>query len=370
MNRSVQLQSQAIPLVIALLFFGLFFSNSSGATPPNDDFIHGYATAVLQRDFQVTAESIKVEKGVLYIKGLQATDVVLDRMKTSLSAIEGVNQVVVSKGKEFTPLGEKSEITPAVDIFFPRDLLFKSLLADPRWPHFSASYQRYFNNRQLENVGSATFGETFSIYRFESPWNSQMEVGLQAGVFSIFNMDAESLDLVNADYFVALPLSLKKDNFSAMVRIFHQSSHLGDEFLLSGQAPQRINLSYEGVDTILSYSLPYGFRIYGGGGYLFNRDPSDLEPWIAQSGLEFRSPVAWWGGLLRPVAAIDLQNREENDWDTNVSVRAGVQLENPYFVSRKLQILLEYYDGSSPNGQFLLRDSVEYLGLGLHFFYD
>jgi hypothetical protein len=194
-------------------------------------------------------------------------------------------------------------------------------------------------------------------------------MGLQAGVFSIFDMN-EGSDLVNADYYVALPLSFKKDNFSAMARIFHQSSHLGDEFLLSEQSEQRINLSYEGLDTILSYNLPFGFRIYGGGGYLFNRDPSDLKPWIAQSGLEFRSPGAWLGGSLRPVAAFDLQNFEESNWDANVSLRAGVQLENPDFLSRKLQILIEYYNGSSPNGQFYARDPEEFIGLGFHFFFD
>jgi len=353
-----------------LLFLALFCSVVAAATPVSDEYIRGYATAILQRDFQVTAETLGVESGVVFIGGLKASDVVRDRMQTSLSSIEGVRQVVIAKEGELPPMRGKADITTEVNVFLPRDLLFKSLLADPRWPHFSASYQQYMQNDQLEGVGSATFGETFSFYRFAGPWTSQMEVGLQAGVFSIFDMDADSHDLVNADYFVAVPLSFKKDKFSAMARLFHQSSHLGDEYLLSGQSGERINLSYEGVDLLLSHTLPFGFRLYGGGGYLFDRDPSDLEPGIAQSGLEFRSPEAWWGGALRPVAAVDLQFHEENDWDANVSVRAGFQLENPDFLSRKLQILLEYYDGSSPNGQFYARDNVEYIGLGFHFFYD
>ncbi len=196
-----------------------------------------------------------------------------------------------------------------------------------------------------------------------------MEVGIQAGVFSIFDLGAESLDLVNADYFVAIPLSFKKDNFSALARVFHQSSHLGDEYLLRGQTQERINLSYEGFDTILSYNLPLGFRIYGGGGYLFDRDPTSLKPWITEAGLEFRSPHTWWNNSLRPVAAVDIQNREESNWNTDVSARAGVQLENPDFLSRKLQILIEYYNGRSPNGQFYIQN-IESIGIGLHFFYD
>jgi len=35
-------------------------------------------------------------------------------------------------------------------------------------------------------------------------------------------------------------------------------------------------------------------------------------------------------------------------------------------VTRHLQILLEYFKGRSPNGQFY-KDTIEYLGLGAHF---
>jgi hypothetical protein len=72
---------------------------------------------------------------------------------------------------------------------------------------------------------------------------------------------------------------------------------------------------------------------------------------------------------LKPAAGVDIQHREENNWDTDVSARAGIQFENPDFMSRKVQLLFEYYNGKSPNGQFYER-SIEYFGLGLHFFHD
>ena len=162
----------------------------------------------------------------------------------------------------------------------------------------------------------------------------------------------------------------KKTIFPRWPGSFTKVPTWGGEYLLSGQSGERVNLSYEGVDLLLSFHLLLGFRLYGGSGYLFNSDPDDLERGIAQAGLELRSPGTWWGGALRPVAAIDLQSHEENDWDVNVSVRTGFQLENPDLFSRKLLILLEYYNGSSPNGQFYARDNVEHIGLGLHFFYD
>ena len=50
-----------------------------------------------------------------------------------------------------------------------------------------------------------------------------------------------------------------------MFRLFHQSSHLGDEFLLRTQT-QRVNLSYESVDLRFSYEIGDVLRLYGGGG--------------------------------------------------------------------------------------------------------
>ena len=98
----------------------------------------------------------------------------------------------------------------------------------------------------------------------------QWEAGLQAGVFSDFNLDASSSDLVNTDFIVSAYSSMRAGQFSAFGRLYHQSSHLGDEFLLRkiNTKFERVNLSYEGVDLKLSYELPYGVRVYGGGGGL------------------------------------------------------------------------------------------------------
>jgi hypothetical protein len=369
MNRIIQSGSKVAYFLVVLFITTLFLSRAAAAVPVGDEFIRGYATAVLQYDFQITVKSLKVQNGVIYIHGVEASEVGLDKIRVALSSIEGVKQVVITKEEMPAAEGREAEIKPDLPVFLPEDHLFKPLLADPRWPHFSASYQRYFKNEQLKNVASATFGENIGIYRFRGPWESMMEAGIQAGVFAIFDLDAPSHDLVNADYFVAIPFSFKKDGFASISRLFHQSSHLGDEFVLRGGARERINLSYEGIDTIFSYMLPLGFRLYAGAGYLFDQDPSDLKPWITQWGLELRSPWTWQGGAIRPITAVDIQSREESDWNVDVSVRGGIQFENPVIASRKMSLLIEYYNGRSPNGQFYI-ENIEVIGLGLHFFYD
>src|SRR6185436_11279410 len=178
--------------------------------------------------------------------------------------------------------------------------------------------------------------------------------------------DSQSLDLINTDFFIAGFVGYRFGGFSALGRLFHQSSHLGDEFLLRETRPSRVNLSYEGLDAKLSYDLPLGLRVYAGGGYLINVDPSNLGRGVAQAGAEFRSPWALWQGGLRPIAGIDVQFREENNWRPDLSLRAGVQFENVSVLGRNLQILGEYYKGRSFEGQFF-KQSIEYFGIGAHF---
>ena len=178
----------------------------------------------------------------------------------------------------------------------------------------------------------------------------------------VFDLDSTSFDLVNSDFLVGLSASHHFGDLTTMLRVFHQSSHLGDEFLLSNQV-DRVNLSFEVADLLLSFEPWRWLRLYGGGGLLLHREPN-LARGLLQSGVELTSTAAYVGGYLRPVAALDIQNREESNWRADLSLRAGVQIEHPALENRRLQILGELYDGRSPNGQFLERD-IKTVGVGL-----
>lgn len=332
---------------------------------PDDAFIAGYVAAVLERQFNVNTRSVTVTNGVLSI---DAADLPLtDRSKivNALSAIRGITRVDVR-----APVEPAARIArpPSVG-FLPVGQLFRPLIADPRWPHFGATLRYYLRNTDSDTVAAVSLGETLPFYRDDIGDNGrwgQWETGLQVGVFSIFDLDSPSFDLINTDFFAAVFGAYRLDAFSALARVFHQSSHLGDELLLRKTRPNRENLSYEGVDVKVAYDLPWGLRPYGGAGYLFDVDPSSLDRGLAQGGLEFASPWTFVRGRVRPIAAVDVQFREENDWRRDVSARAGLQLESVSVFSRNLQVLLEYFNGFSFEGQFY-RQPVEYLGLGAHF---
>jgi len=300
------------------------------------------------------------------------------KIMTAITAVRGVTRVEIREGQPApsapavttVPAATSAPATesPAVG-FLPAGHLFQPLIADPRWPHFSAAYRYYIETPGPKNVAAVSFGETISLYRDnlgdKGQWG-QWEAGVQAGVFSIFNLGSDSIDLINTDFFAAAFLGYRYGDFSAIGRLFHQSSHLGDELLLSDSRPNRINLSYEGLDAKLSYDLPFGGRVYGGGGYLIGVDPSDLGRGFAQAGLEWRSPWAFWHERLRPIAGADIQLKEENRWKPDLSLRAGISFENVSILGRNLQVLAEYYKGRSFDGQFFI-NPVEYVGIGVHF---
>ncbi|UCF86754.1 MAG: DUF1207 domain-containing protein [Nitrospiraceae bacterium] len=366
---------------VLFLFFMLFiiFSISTTVSASVDDYIRGYAEAILEREFNLLPDSLLVKEGIITIGFENIENVDRDRLIAELSRIRDVKrvEVVVIGKQQVTPLPvseKKQEKISGEEKLYPagitarmRDRLFEPLIADPRWPHFSIAYHYYIDDEELKNVGSTTFGETLPLYRDSAPFGGQWQIGIQAAVFAIFDLDTESMDLINADYWVGIPVSYRNKSFSSLFRLFHQSSHLGDEFLLRNRV-DRVNLSYEAIDFRTSYDFSNSFRFYGGNGFVLRKEPEDLKRWSIQYGLEWESPGTYMGGAIKPVFGADIKNQEETDWRSDVSLRLGIEIESKKMLWNRLHLMLEYFNGNSPHGQFYER-SIEYLGVGSHFYF-
>ena len=109
-------------------------------------------------------------------------------------------------------------------------------------------------------------------------------------------------------------------------------------------------------------------RLYGGGGYLFDQEPADLRPWTTLYGIEIESPWKLNGNTVTPIFGSNFKNDKEDHWSTNISLRGGLQFENWRLNQRRLQILIEYFHGHSPNGQFY-NQKTETIGVGVHLRY-
>jgi len=254
---------------------------------------------------------------------------------------------------------------PSVRVF-PRVSLFAPLSADPRWPKFTAGYARYFGDSQVTHVATAEAGASIAIVQKDNRRGS-WEIGLQGGIFSIFDFAAPSSDLVNADYLVGLTFSYALDSLVFLARFFHQSSHLGDEFILNNEV-ERINLSFEALDALVSYIPRPWAKVYGGAGAIVRIEPSDLDRWSLQAGAEFRPVTSKTKVRVQLLMAVDLQSWQQNDWVPDASFIAGASLDPIGESSYRVDFLIRYYIGRSPNGQFFT-ERIQTLGPAVQLYF-
>jgi hypothetical protein len=254
---------------------------------------------------------------------------------------------------------------------FPRGDVFCALIADPKGDGSFASYFRGTSSSAFgTDVGSLGVGDRLGLFRWNGPSLGEgVQLSLSANIYSQFDLNAPSYDLINADYLVGLPLTIRRGGVSWRFRVYHQSSHLGDEFVLRSPA-QRENFSFESFETIFSLDLG-PLRTYGGGEYLFSREPRNLESRVAHGGVELRPRGSLLTGSrsrVRLIAALDVKSAEELEWAVAWSGRAGFEVSRAPGAehrSRQWSLLGEFYDGASPYGQFF-HDDVSYYGIGLH----
>src|SRR6266700_4048519 len=170
----------------------------------------------------------------------------------------------------------------------PGGPVFEPLRADPKEPGFFATYLWTRSPRLASRLGTVGFGETMSLLR-----TADWQLAIAAGVFSQFDMARVTADLMNTDYLVGIPLTYRHGALSTRFRLYHQSSHMGDEYMVHNHA-ERVDLSFEGVEALVARELSH-WRAYGGGEYIFARSPADLRPGVLHGGAEYLQP----GSLVR-----------------------------------------------------------------------
>jgi hypothetical protein len=242
--------------------------------------------------------------------------------------------------------------------------LFPSLVADPKEPEFFATYLWQRSPRLASKLGSVGFGQTIGVLRARD-W----QLSIAAGVFSQFDLSSSTADLMNTDYLVGLPVAYRHGSTAMRLRVYHQSSHLGDEYMIHAHA-QRVDLSFEAAELLVARELA-NWRVYGGGEYMFTHSPDDLKPGVLHAGLEYHQP----GSLLRlgrlaagrVVAALDARSVQDRAWQIGWSFVTGLELADPLVLPGsgwRWSLQLKGYSGPSPYGEFF-RDRVSSLGFGL-----
>ena len=244
--------------------------------------------------------------------------------------------------------------------------LFRPFVADPREVSYSVGWR--FDDQALEkNVIDVSFGDSLPIYQWWNvwPWGGQMRVELEGSLWAVFSPCQDSSPLVNADYYCAIPITYLCDLWSFRLRIYHISSHMGDEFLINhwhkrwhGEECERFNPSAEYVDFFASYDITDDIRLYAGLGYVLHMDESfKIGRFYAEAGAELH---------LRELGYVDYCNniygmpfygmhfRHRSDFKNHLDQTyvLGYEWGKMEGLCRLLRFYAEYHDGYSPEGQF------------------
>lgn len=257
-------------------------------------------------------------------------------------------------------------------VFLPRDHIFCPLIADPKDVRSFVTFLRGTfpslgdPSGEGTSIASVGLGDSFGLVRQGGPAAGEgVQLDVVGSIFAQFNVGTASNDLINADYVIGAPLTFRRSGFSVRARIYHQSSHLGDEYLLSREDVERENLSFEAVEFLVSQEIRV-VRAYAGVERIFRREPETLPSKLLHAGVELRTGRA---RKIQLVGGVDVKTTEFHDWSPAVSGRAGVEFGRPGpggHPGRLMMLMLELYDGPSPYGQFF-RDDISYVGIGLHF---
>ncbi len=261
---------------------------------------------------------------------------------------------------------------PAVHIngvWLPQSEIFAPLIADPRMVTNSGGL-RFNDNVIGKYVGACSFGSQFGIFRWNNFMRScgLMQFDIEAGIFSVFDLKHADASMVNTDFFVAGMLTYAKNCWSYRFRLWHQSCHLGDEFLAANPGYDRRNVSDEAVDFFASYQFCPPIRAYGGIGYIFDRDRTFSEhPLFFEWGAEakvFGFVDGYNRVVIQPFLAIHFRSWEEHDFDIDQTYALGMEWSHIQGTGRNVRIFAQYHDGFSREGQFI-RQRSNYLELRL-----
>jgi len=164
-------------------------------------------------------------------------------------------------------------------------------------------------------------------------------------------------------------LTYAVDKWSFRFRLYHISSHLGDEFLVNHPRMmlKRKNPSYEAIDFFSSYQFTQGLRVYGGPGVVLHSDRSfKIKPLYVEYGFELRfcGRKLYYHKLYgSPFLAVHLENWQQRHWDLDATYKLGYEISKLQGTGRKVRLYGDYHHGFSYDGQFF-NERTEYFEVG------
>lgn len=340
-----------------------------------DVYLEGYIQALLNTSYYEFDVLVYVKEANVYLYNLPKNALIKNSILTfvrELPEVKSVTEVDTFPHDRLQKL-EKREVKPQVKgIWFPQStVLYPPMVANPRETNYSAVYRRGDHIMGKSSI-AVSLGDNFPFFRWRHvlPWKGDLQVDIQAGIWSVFKMGVhfhgEISELINTDYLVGVPVSYAFDKWSFRLRIYHVSSHLGDEYLVHNPGVKRVNPSMEAVDFFLSYQVTDRIRLYIGPGWVFHSDDAFyINPLYIEYGgeLRFLGYKDFYNKLYGTAFfAFYIRNWQVNHWQFDATWTLGYEWSKLQGVGRKMRVFATYHNGYS-EGQFF-KDRTSYGGFG------
>lgn len=244
-------------------------------------------------------------------------------------------------------------------------ILFPTQIANPRQPCFSCG-GRFHDKVGGPFASAIIIGDQFPIYRWANFKGGDLQLELEGAAFAVFNLRDQNFPMINADYYVGVPLSFAKGHTAYRLRLYHISSHVGDEYLVDHHHFHRKNKSFEALDISGDYQFNQHLRVYGIlGSVVLSDSEMRMKPWYVEYGFEARGPRTDFKQLFgQPFLAVHMQNWQDVNFAQDMNYALGYEWGKIHGIGRKVRAFIEYHQGFSTEGQFS-RKRTKYIGVRL-----
>ena len=331
-----------------------------------DPYFEGYIQALVDMHYAEYQVVVLVKNKSVWLANMPSNKMLANSIVAFVKDVPGVEDVHVLNGvpPEDEELREKYVERPQLKgIWFPQMTeLFLPLIADPRAATYSLGWRS--GDRVCGNkcVG-VSLGDDFPIYRWLDVWGGDLQIGIEAAIWSVFNMDPHpnnvkgaAAELVNTDFYGGIPITYAIGPWSFRLRGFHISGHLGDEYMIDHPNVKRLNPSVEAIDFFVSYQATEAIRLYVGPGVYVNSDPT--FPWKPIY-FEYGTEARFLGSKFLKqklygtcFIALLWRNLEQLDYNFDGTYRMGYEFSKLQGIGRKFRLYIGYHHGYSLEGQF------------------
>jgi Protein of unknown function (DUF1207) len=214
-----------------------------------------------------------------------------------------------------------------------------------------------------EQEAEVALGENFPIFALRGGAHP-ISLGFGSQVYARFSLEDAQSALISHDWVVGINATAVIRRWDFTLQLFHESSHLGDEYGDRFAAP-RLDWNQAVLGAWAGYSVGL-WRFAGNLSYAVV-DGLGLPRGAGAAAVDFRSrPVLdLLGSQMRPTAGVFFAADAATAWRVSTSARAGITLQSGSG-GRELGLALIAHDGLSTQRQFFRRQS-RYLGLEIRF---